>query len=54
MDNYCKQRLAPHIRLQRHLTDIAIRSYLEDYMDEMEAIDGYRELYRSSKFSGHL
>ena len=39
MESYCKERLSPHMRLQRHLTDIAIRSFLEGYMDEMDGLD---------------
>ena len=33
---YFKQRLEPHMRIQRHLTNIAIRSYLQDYTEEWE------------------
>ena len=39
--SYIEQRLDAHIRTQRHLTDIAIRSYLQDYAEEMEGTDGF-------------
>jgi hypothetical protein len=32
--NYVKNRLQPYMRYQRHLTDIAIRWYLQDYSEE--------------------
>ena len=33
--SYCTQRLDSHIRVQRHLTNIAIRFYLQDYIEEL-------------------
>ena len=41
MDSYCRERLSPHMKLQRHLTDIAIRSYLQDYTEEFEGKEGF-------------
>lgn len=38
---YTKDRLRPQMRLQKHLTDIAIRSYLQDYTEEYDGKDGF-------------
>lgn len=38
---YCKERLTSHMRIQKHLTNIAIRSYLQDYAEEFDGSDGF-------------
>lgn len=39
--NYIKERLDPNLRMQRHLTDIAVRSYLQDYSEDWEGREGF-------------
>ena len=39
--SYCNQRLDAHMRAQRHLTNIAIRFYLQDYIEEIDGADGF-------------
>lgn len=38
--DYFKNRLSSHMRFQKHLTDIAIKSFLQDYMEDLEGIEG--------------
>ncbi|MBT2738115.1 hypothetical protein [Bacillus sp. ISL-7] len=39
---YIKERLTPHMRLQKHLTDTAVQSFLEgDSIVEQTGIDGF-------------
>jgi len=39
--SYCTQRLDAQMRAQRHLTNIAIRFYLQDYIEEIDGADGF-------------
>jgi hypothetical protein len=40
-NTYYTQRLAPHMRIQKHLTNIAIRSYIQDYAETFDGTDGF-------------
>jgi hypothetical protein len=39
--NYVKERLDPKLKLQKHLTNIALRSYLQDYNEDWEGPEGF-------------
>lgn len=38
---YIEERLTTKMRLQKHLTDVAIHSYLQGYTEQLEAEDGF-------------